>query len=212
MTKFQLIYDMSATDIYTLYQTHASISKILQHLGIKNDPRCRKLISEKIEQITKNNNHSITRRSKTYIWDVEHIRTLAIQSSSLSHLLRTLSLDPKGKNFKTLKTFCETHNITFANINRQYWTDTDVYCVDSKYNRQSLSRRIKRDNWLEHQCSTCHNTGTWNEKPLPLQVDHINGVNTDHRKENLRWLCPNCHAQTDTYGGKNNKLGAPGRN
>lgn len=39
--------------------------------------------------------------------------------------------------------------------------------------------------------------------PLTLQLDHINRVNNDHRLTNLRFLCPNCHSQTDTYAGKN---------
>jgi RNA polymerase subunit RPABC4/transcription elongation factor Spt4 len=43
----------------------------------------------------------------------------------------------------------------------------------------------------------------WNGKVLTLQVDHINGVNDDHRLENLRFLCPNCHSQTPTYAGSN---------
>ena len=38
---------------------------------------------------------------------------------------------------------------------------------------------------------------------MSLQLDHINGINNDHRLENLRWLCPNCHAITDTFAGKN---------
>lgn len=36
-----------------------------------------------------------------------------------------------------------------------------------------------------------------------LQLDHINSVYNDNRIENLRWLCPNCHSQTDNYAGKN---------
>ena len=42
-------------------------------------------------------------------------------------------------------------------------------------------------------------------KPLTLHVDHINGVNNDCRRENLRFLCPNCHAQTPTHAGRNKK-------
>jgi hypothetical protein len=38
-----------------------------------------------------------------------------------------------------------------------------------------------------------------------MHIDHINGVRDDHRLENLRMLRPNCHSQTPTYGGKNNK-------
>ena len=40
---------------------------------------------------------------------------------------------------------------------------------------------------------------------LSLHLDHINGNNLDHRIENLRLLCPNCHSQTSTYSGKNKK-------
>ena len=49
----------------------------------------------------------------------------------------------------------------------------------------------------------CGNNGTWNGKKLVLQLDHINGNNKDQRLMNLRFLCPNCHAQTDTFCGKN---------
>ena len=44
----------------------------------------------------------------------------------------------------------------------------------------------------------------WNGKKLVFQLDHINGKRNDHRLENLRWLCPNCHSQTETYCGKKN--------
>ena len=47
------------------------------------------------------------------------------------------------------------------------------------------------------------NEGKWQGQDLSLQLDHINGVNNDHRVKNLRFLCPNCYSQTDTYGGKN---------
>ena len=45
-------------------------------------------------------------------------------------------------------------------------------------------------------------------KPIPLELHHINGINTDNRLENLKFLCPNCHAFTDTYRGKNTGMSA----
>lgn len=65
---------------------------------------------------------------------------------------------------------------------------------------------IRRNKVIERdgdRCSLCGLLPVWNNKPLTLQVDHINGVNNDHRIENLRLLCPNCHTQTDTFGARN---------
>ena len=55
----------------------------------------------------------------------------------------------------------------------------------------------------EHKCSECKIPPFYNQKPITLQVDHIDGVNTNNNMENLRFLCPNCHSQTATWCGKN---------
>ena len=55
---------------------------------------------------------------------------------------------------------------------------------------------------LENVCSECGIT-EYNDKPIVLQLDHINGKSKDHTLKNLRLLCPNCHSQTDTWCGKN---------
>jgi hypothetical protein len=52
-------------------------------------------------------------------------------------------------------------------------------------------------------CAECGQLPEWNGKPLILQVHHINGDPTDSRPENLQFLCPNCHTQTDTFAGRN---------
>jgi len=52
-------------------------------------------------------------------------------------------------------------------------------------------------------CEECGGEAAWNGHPLSLQVDHIDGNNRNHRLENLKILCPNCHSQTHAYGAKN---------
>jgi 5-methylcytosine-specific restriction endonuclease McrA len=46
----------------------------------------------------------------------------------------------------------------------------------------------------------------WFDKKLSLHLDHKNGINNDNKIKNLRFLCPNCHSQTSTYGGKSRKI------
>lgn len=57
-----------------------------------------------------------------------------------------------------------------------------------------------------HKCSVCSNT-EWMEKSIPLEIDHIDGDHKNNRPENIRLICPNCHAQTPTYGIKNKGRG-----
>lgn len=59
--------------------------------------------------------------------------------------------------------------------------------------------------YKKYECEICNQKPYWNNKELVLHIDHINGDSKDHRLENLRYLCPNCHTQTETYGykGKN---------
>lgn len=55
----------------------------------------------------------------------------------------------------------------------------------------------------EYKCSDCGTGDSWNNKPLTLQIDHIDGNNKNNLIENLRYLCPNCHTQTETWGVRN---------
>lgn len=81
-------------------------------------------------------------------------------------------------------------------------TSDKLLCINCNHNRNVLRRYILINNLLSYQCSQCGIT-TWQNKTLSLDLDHINGINNDNRIENLRFLCPNCHSQTTTYGSKN---------
>ena len=64
--------------------------------------------------------------------------------------------------------------------------------------------RFDPDGELKSDLPLLYN-GKWMNQQLTLQLDHINGISDDNRKENLRFLCPNCHSQTKTFGGNNIK-------
>ena len=82
-----------------------------------------------------------------------------------------------------------------------------VLVEDSTYcNSVKLRRRLIRAGLLEDRCAECGQGPSWNGRPLTLQLDHVNGHHRDNRIENLRILCPNCHAQTLSFTSK-----SPGR-
>ena len=98
-----------------------------------------------------------------------------------------------GKNYQGLLKF---------NENRKFPTE-NILVENSSYARHNLKRRILEEKLIQYKCACCNLENEWNDKPIVLQLDHINGVNNDHRLENLRFLCPNCHSQQDTYAAKN---------
>jgi 5-methylcytosine-specific restriction endonuclease McrA len=85
------------------------------------------------------------------------------------------------------------------------YTNESIFKVGSTYSRHHLKRKLIKENWIPYECAVCQNPGEWQGSKLVLQLDHVNGVSSDNRIQNLRFICPNCHSQTDTYAGKNSK-------
>ena len=74
-----------------------------------------------------------------------------------------------------------------------------------EYQTFKLKNRLIAEGFKENKCDECGLDGMWNGKPLNMELEHIDGDRTNHLLENLMMLCPNCHAQTKTYRGRNKK-------
>ena len=121
---------------------------------------------------------------------------------------RKVSNSLKGKQpWNTGSNLTDEHKEKIAHYNkgkiRPRVIDSDAFVENSNLARHVIKKRIIRDNLLEYKCTCCGIGAIWNDKKLCLQLDHLNGVNNDNRLDNLRFLCPNCHSQTDTYAAKN---------
>ncbi|MCK9532369.1 MAG: hypothetical protein M0R77_17800 [Gammaproteobacteria bacterium] len=81
-----------------------------------------------------------------------------------------------------------------------------VFAENSKYDNDVVKKRILQNNLLDYKCAECELT-EWQGKSIVLELEHCNGVRNDHRIENLKFLCPNCHSQTETFRGRNKNTG-----
>lgn len=148
--------------------------------------------------------------------DYNEITNLLEKYSSITKILEYLGYSSSsGGGYKTFIVKCKNLKIDYKPYLKgkneflefkRYNNINDILIENSTYkNRSKLKLRLVKENLLQYECSDCENKGEWNGKKITLQLDHKNGINNDNRLENLRFLCPNCHSQTDNYAGKNNK-------
>lgn len=88
---------------------------------------------------------------------------------------------------------------------RRISTEDILNGMHPQYQSNLIRRRLLEEGIKDHRCQMCGIT-KWMGHPAPLELDHIDGNKYNHHISNLRMLCPNCHAQTDTYRGKNARV------
>lgn len=152
--------------------------------------------------------------NKIYKLSDEQFVELLKKSSTISEVLFKLGYTVKGNSwgYSQVKRRMDDLNLDYSifkgksaviktnklnNVKKE-----DILKENCKHQRTVLRRYIIKNNLIPYKCAICGCT-EWQGKTLSLELDHINGVNNDNRLENLRFLCPNCHSQTSTYGSRN---------
>ena len=137
---------------------------------------------------------------------------------SVADFCRKVGWKPKGSNYKTFYKYVKEYNLDTSHftgfrtnignrLNEKNNMSNEDYFVKGKTKKSSeIVKRILKYNLKKYECSCCK-ISDWNGKPLTLQLHHIDGDSTNNTLDNLVFLCPNCHSQTDNFAGKANKKG-----
>ena len=148
-------------------------------------------------------------KSKIYSISDECFKDLFNTSNSFNEILKKLNMSHGRTSQKLIKQRCDELKLDTSKFSKNgggkitRMSNEEIFVKNSTYKSSShLSARIRRERLIKYQCAICGNAGMWENKPLTLQIDHINGDPSDNRINNLRFLCPNCHTQTETYGSK----------
>jgi len=144
--------------------------------------------------------------------DKQHVQQVINDSNSFSEAARMLKV-PKYALWK----FANEHSLILkknqsgTNISKKRKDGlgkiplSEIFeGLHQQYQTKNLKRRLIEEDLKEDKCEICGIT-EWQNRPINLQLHHINGKGEDHRFENLQILCPNCHSLTSNFCGKNVK-------
>lgn len=208
--------ELSVEELALLIKNHRSKLAALAAVGIdKRNSTAVKYLTKFIETHNIDTSHYTMGVPLTTRYSKDEISEFVEKSNCWSELMRYMGIRFVGSNILTVKKVVEYYNIDTSHFNAveaaknnrtvKLTLDSDIFCENSACTRSTVKNRIIKNNLLDYKCEVCNNSGIWNGEVLILHLEHKNGVNNDHRLENLCFLCPNCHSQTSTYAGRNTK-------
>lgn len=146
----------------------------------------------------------------------DEFRQAVAESLSVAQVLGRIGLVPAGGNYKTVHARIARLGLDTSHFTGAAWNQGaryksfgrkaqlhEILVENSPYNfTHGLKKRLLQEKLKSWRCEDC-GLAEWKSQPIPLELYHRNGINNDHRLENLQLLCPNCHALTENYRGKN---------
>ncbi len=154
------------------------------------------------------------------------LEPIVAKSKSYAEVIRSFKLKPSGGTYTNFRKIIRDYDLDVSHFTGQGWakgltsssnesirrvrdkisfSDSEILCEFSPPSiRSSRIKTLMLKNGSKYRCheESCDIIDEWNGKKLTLHIDHINGITSDNRLSNLRFLCPNCHQQTPTWGRK----------
>ncbi|WP_328452019.1 HNH endonuclease [Streptomyces sp. NBC_00386] len=189
--------------------TASSMRGVARALGVPDDSRSRATLGRMLAAQGVDIGHFSHRRARI---PEGELRGLVARCTSYADVMRGLGMDVTDTNHRRVRRTASRLGLDTSHFKRRAWgrperaaptpTAHRVLVVLPEHagrtNRAQLHRALTEVG-VPYACASCGNTGEWLGRRITLQIDHINGDWHDNRRENLRYLCPNCHALTDTW-------------
>lgn len=212
MSNYKKVLSLTQQELEVLTSTHDSLSSLLSTLNINSrDTRSRTKILEMISNYGISWDRGSNRNKR---FDDATLISAVEKALCLSDVIRGVGLLPVGRNHQTVQRRIDKLGLSTTHFNvsealkrnkKQSVASADPVEYIKTASRQRLRPLVIRYDLVEYKCVSCGNDGNWLNKPITLELDHMDGDSTNNEINNLRFLCPNCHSQTETFGRKRRK-------
>ncbi|GLF93502.1 HNH endonuclease signature motif containing protein [Streptomyces yaizuensis] len=191
-----------------------TLSEALTRLGVDPKGPSRRYLHDRMRRLGISTDHFAREGAR---WTREVLESAVAESTSVCEVLRRLGIEVVGGQHTHISRRIRAYGIDTAHFTaarrtegptheRRRLSADEILIVDGSDHPRRRSSHLLRRALLERGarevCALCGTPPEWQGRPLPLEIDHIDGDWRDNRQENLRFLCPNCHSTTDTYRGR----------
>ncbi len=141
-------------------------------------------------------------------YNKEQLAELVAASQSFTDVCRKLNKKPVGGTITNMRLMCDRFEIDYSHMTGQGWAKGNISSARTPADKRLVmgcptdhrvsADRLRRSLFevgVAHICACCGIGPEWNGQPLVLEIDHIDEQYWNNTKENLQFLCPNCHAQ-----------------
>ncbi|MCL2594558.1 MAG: HNH endonuclease [Promicromonosporaceae bacterium] len=190
-----------------------TISEVLRYLGESTAGGLHSHISKRLRELGVDTSHF----TKGVRYRPELLREAVVNSTSVAGVLRYLGLTQAGGTHAYISRRIKELGIDTSHFVRYQGgakqpgkvEAAQLLVCDFTLTRRHKPERLRRaliELGAAYCCAECGCDGIWRDKKLTLHIDHVNGDFRDNRADNLRFLCPNCHAQTPNFAGASKKI------
>lgn len=175
----------------------------------------RKRVRRRARELGLDTTHFRADRNKARQWSDDDLRRAVLGARSLAAIVRALGLRAAGGNFAHVRRRIEELGLDTSHVLGQGWNLgrspgvkrplSEILVAGRWTSTHALKLRLLRAGLKRPACELCGWAQRAADGRVPVELDHVNGDRDDNRLENLRILCPNCHALQPTHRGLNRK-------